>query len=84
MGGGGEPVLEPQAMNGVRKITLDTRGRLMEFNAAPPEFALPASSGEPDWSPVFAALNLIFPDSRRRNRNGRLPRHRMFALHGRG
>lgn len=57
--GEGDPFPAPQTEGGMRKIRLDTRGRMVEFSAAPAEFlAGPVPQVKPDWLPVLASAGL--------------------------
>jgi hypothetical protein len=40
------------------QLSLDTSGRLMHFEAVPPQFEKPAAFPAPDWAPLFAAARL--------------------------
>jgi len=51
----------PGTVTGMLTLRLDGQGRLMEFNAVPPQLAGPmsdASAAEPDWGAVFEAADL--------------------------
>ncbi len=49
----------PQTTGGMKTIALDTRGRLVEFSAASPQFTeIPATQANADFSPAFAAAEL--------------------------
>ncbi|MBS1794635.1 MAG: protein kinase [Acidobacteria bacterium] len=48
---------EPQTRSGQRTILLDARGRLIEFSAVPPQFAV-ASESKADFSTAFQAAEL--------------------------
>jgi serine/threonine-protein kinase len=49
----------PLRVPGSVTLTLDTRGRLLGFEAVPARLPDPAEvAGEPDWSPLFAAAGL--------------------------
>jgi serine/threonine-protein kinase len=51
--------LEPQTSSGMRTIFLDTRGRMIEFSAVPPQFTENSNAPtETDWSPAFNAADL--------------------------
>lgn len=51
--------IEPQTSSGMRTILLDTRGRLIEFSAVPPQFTENSNSPtETDWSLAFNAAEL--------------------------
>jgi len=58
--GNGYWLLEPQTTSGMRTISLDTRGRLVEFSAVPPQFTTenPNAQTNTDWSPAFSAAEL--------------------------
>ncbi len=58
--GDGDWILEPQTTSGMRTISLDTRGRLVEFSAVPPQFTTenPNPQTNTDWSPAFSAAEL--------------------------
>jgi serine/threonine-protein kinase len=59
MAGDGDLFLEPQIAGGMRTIRLDTRGRMVEFSAVPPEFTGNANGPDrADWAPVFTASEL--------------------------
>lgn len=59
MRGDGEAIIEPQTRSGMRTIRLDTRGRLVDFVAEPPEITGDAVAlSKPDWLPVFSAAEL--------------------------
>lgn len=52
-------IIEPQTSSGMRTILLDTRGRLIEFSAVPPQFTENSTAPtETDWSPAFNAADL--------------------------
>jgi hypothetical protein len=58
MGSGSWRVL-PQATGGMKTISLDTRGRLVEFSAVPPQFAEgPTTQINADFTPAFSAAEL--------------------------
>jgi tRNA A-37 threonylcarbamoyl transferase component Bud32 len=40
------------------RVTLDDRGRLLEYAWVPPQFDARAPQGAPDWAPLFAAAGL--------------------------
>jgi serine/threonine-protein kinase len=49
----------PQTTGGMKTISLDTRGRLVEFSAVAPQFTEnPAAQANADFSPAFAAAEL--------------------------
>ncbi len=49
----------PNAVAGMTKIVLDVRGRLLEFNAVPPQVKdKTAQTGEVDWANLFAEAGL--------------------------
>lgn len=51
--------IEPQTSSGMRTIYLDTRGRLFEFSAVPPQFTENSNTpAETDWSIAFNAAEL--------------------------
>ena len=51
--------IEPQTSSGMRTIYLDTRGRLIEFSAVPPQFTENSNTTmETDWSVAFNAAEL--------------------------
>ena len=51
--------IEPQTSSGMRTIYLDTRGRLFEFSAVPPQFIENSNTpAETDWSIAFNAAEL--------------------------
>ncbi|MBK7391721.1 MAG: serine/threonine protein kinase [Chloracidobacterium sp.] len=51
--------IEPQTSSGMRTIYLDTRGRLFEFSAVPPQFTENSNTtNETDWSIAFNAAEL--------------------------
>jgi hypothetical protein len=53
------PTDPPSTVPGMRTIKVDTRGRLAEFFAIPPQHeANPATSSPPDWKPLFDAAGL--------------------------
>lgn len=57
--GNGDWVLEPQTESGMRTIQLDTRGRLVEFSAVPPQLTdNPTIQTQTDWAPAFSAAEL--------------------------
>jgi serine/threonine protein kinase len=57
--GGGNWIFEPQMDSGMRTILLDTRGRLVQFSAVPPQFTdNPKTQTQTDWSPAFSAAEL--------------------------
>lgn len=57
--GNGERFFAPQSESGMRTIWLDTRGRLVEFSAVPPQFTGdPRTQTPTDWSPAFSAAEL--------------------------
>lgn len=59
MEGDGDTFLEPQTISGMRSIRLDTRGRMVEFSAVPPDFTSDANiRDKTDWTPVFTASEL--------------------------
>jgi serine/threonine-protein kinase len=59
MHGNGDWLFEPQSDSGMRTIWLDTRGRLVEFSAVPPQFTdSPKTQTNTDWSPAFSAAEL--------------------------
>jgi serine/threonine-protein kinase len=59
MSGMADAIPEPQTRSGMRSIRLDTRGRMVEFNAVPPEFTgETAAPAKPDWTAVFNAAEL--------------------------
>jgi len=59
MSGMQDAIPEPQTRSGMRSIRLDTRGRMVEFSAVPPEFTGdPAAPVKPDWTAVFNAAEL--------------------------
>jgi serine/threonine-protein kinase len=46
----------PSILSGMVKLTLDDEGRLVDFQAIPPQLQEPAKSAPPvDWSPLFTA-----------------------------
>ncbi len=53
------PTDPPPEVSGMRTVITDTRGRLVEFHAAPPQFD-PSSSpaAAPDWKTLFVAAGL--------------------------
>lgn len=57
--GNGERFFAPQNESGMKTIWLDTRGRLVEFSAVPPQFTeSPKTQAPVDWSPAFSAAEL--------------------------
>ncbi len=57
--GNGERFFPPQDESGMKTIWLDTRGRLVEFSAVPPQFTdSPKTKAPVDWSPAFSAAEL--------------------------
>lgn len=49
----------PQTTGGMKTISLDTRGRLVEFSAVPPQFTeSPARQTNTDFTPAFSAAEL--------------------------
>jgi hypothetical protein len=49
----------PELVTDMRTVALDTRGRLREFRAVPPQLDTDApSAGAPDWKPFFDAAGL--------------------------
>ena len=59
MEGDGDLFLEPQTTGGMRSIRLDTRGRMVEFSAVPPDFTGDSNTQEKaDWGPIFTASEL--------------------------
>ena len=49
----------PELVTDMRTVALDTRGRLREFRAVPPQLDTDApSAGAPDWKPLFDAAGL--------------------------
>ncbi|MBV9957213.1 MAG: serine/threonine protein kinase [Acidobacteria bacterium] len=50
----------PDISSGMSRLILDTRGRLMEFQAVPPqvETPVPAPAAQTDWPALFAAAGL--------------------------
>lgn len=54
--GNGERFFAPLPEGGMKTIWLDTRGRLVEFSAGPPQFTdNPKTQTPTDWSPAFSA-----------------------------
>jgi serine/threonine-protein kinase len=54
-----QPGDPPENITNMRSVTLDTRGRLNEFHAIPPQVDRPDSSpAAPDWKPLFDAAGL--------------------------
>jgi serine/threonine-protein kinase len=59
MSGVVDAIPEPQTRSGMRSIRLDTRGRMVDFSAVPPEFTgETAAPVKPDWTAVFNAAEL--------------------------
>ena len=54
------PADPPLQLNGMTMTLLDTKGRLLRFEAAPPQVETPAATPAPrvDWSKLFAAAGL--------------------------
>jgi hypothetical protein len=53
----------PANDSGMRTVILDTRGRLQEFHAVPPQFdPTTAPAPVPGWDPLFAAAGLRMSD----------------------
>jgi serine/threonine-protein kinase len=50
----------PVAIDGMTSVTVDTKGRLVRFEAAPPQIEHPANAPPPrtDWSKLFAAAGV--------------------------
>ena len=44
-------------IGGMVQLSLDTGGRLMAFDAVPPQMEKPAAYPAPDWAPLFAAAH---------------------------
>jgi hypothetical protein len=64
-GGGGEVTpTDPRAnVTGMIFVILDLQGRLLHFEAIPPEQEAPAANTpDPDWAPLFAAAGLNLAD----------------------
>jgi hypothetical protein len=51
------PTDPPMAVSGTRSLLLDSTGRLLEFQAVPPQVS-PESEPAPDWRPLFDAAGL--------------------------
>ncbi|HMS43690.1 MAG TPA: hypothetical protein PKE69_25905, partial [Pyrinomonadaceae bacterium] len=52
-------MLLPQTTGGMKKISLDTRGRLVEFSAVPPQFTdTQLAQTNADFAPAFSAAEL--------------------------
>jgi serine/threonine-protein kinase len=49
---GDDPI---QNISGMVAVSLDTSGRLMGFDAVPPQMEKPGAYPAPDWAPLFAA-----------------------------
>ena len=45
-------------ISGMVQLSLNTDGRLIAFDAVPPQFEKPAAFPAPDWAPLFAAAQL--------------------------
>ena len=45
-------------LSGMAALSLDTEGRLMGFDAVPPQLEKPGVFPAPDWAPMFAAAHL--------------------------
>lgn len=58
MMGNGYWLFEPQTASGMRSISLDTRGRLVEFITVPPQFTENSNAKTADFSTVFQAAEL--------------------------
>jgi len=53
----------PMELAGMRRVYLDPSGRLIYFDAVPPQFEEPAAEAtEPDWAALFRAADLAIED----------------------
>lgn len=53
------PTDPPMAVSGMRSLMLDSTGRLLEFQAVPPQVSQESEPAPtPDWRPLFAAAGL--------------------------